>query len=191
VSISLSPTMKMKMKRPDHWFLKLYLSAFFAVLCFVVGLILHFKAPRSTAEFFVTTLSLLPISILIQLSSSDILITLRRARQEVLAGVFRTVFGTFSELVLATVSLLRHDGLLAQTSLIGAFLANCLLLLGIAFVVGGVASDEMQYPVLIARASSQLLVVSLASITIPTTFQFWQQRRKETPRSQREITEPL
>jgi len=112
------------------------------------------------------------------MSCGDILIRLQKTRREVLCGIFRTLFGSFPEFALATIALLRNDALLAQTSLIGAFLSNCLLLLGICFLSGGIAKEEMIYPVLVARAGSQLLVASLTGITLPTAFQLWKQEGK-------------
>lgn len=162
----------------DYWFGKLWLSAFFAGVFFTAGVVLHFKMPSTTAEFFITSLSLIPTSILIQMSCGDILIRLQKTHQEVLCGIFRTLFGSFPEFALSTIALLRNDALLAQTSLIGAFLSNCLLLLGICFLSGGIVKEEMVYPVLIARAGSQLLVASLTGITLPTAFQLWQQEGK-------------
>ena len=162
----------------EHWLVKLWLSAIFAGVFFTVGVVLHFKMPSTTAEFFITSLSLIPTSILIQMSCGDILIRLQKTRREVLCGIFRTLFGSFPEFALATIALLRNDALLAQTSLIGAFLSNCLLLLGICFLSGGIAKEEMIYPVLVARAGSQLLVASLTGITLPTAFQLWKQEGK-------------
>lgn len=83
------------------------------------------------------------------------------------------MFGTFAELSLAIVAVIRRDALLARTSLTGAFLVNSLLLIGLAFLAGGSTGEEIDYPILIARASSHMLLVSLISLILPTAFQLW------------------
>lgn len=147
-----------------HWLVKLWLSAIFAGVFFTAGVVLHFKMPSTTAEFFITLLSLIPTFILIQISCCDIFIRLQKTRRKVLCSIFRTLFRSFSEFALVTIALLRNDALLAQTFL------NYLLLLGICFLSGGIAKEEIIYPVLIARTGLQLLIASLTSITLPTAF---------------------
>ncbi|KZL86424.1 sodium calcium, partial [Colletotrichum incanum] len=48
-----------------------------------------------------------------------------------------------------------------------------IILLGISFISGGFKDDEMHYPIVVARVTSQMLTVSLTSLILPTAFHLW------------------
>lgn len=61
----------------------------------------------------------------------------------------------------------------AQTTLTGSIISNCLMTFGTCLLLGGISHQHQSYPVIIARTNAQLLVVSLVSITLPTAFKTW------------------
>jgi len=80
----------------------------------------------------------------------------------------------------ALVAVAQDEALVAQTALTGAVLANCLLLLGTCFLCGGFQHGVQTYPIVMARDKTQLLVLSLASIVLPTVFKLSAQGREGT-----------
>ena len=55
-----------------------------------------------------------------------------------------------------------------QTALIGSILANSLLVLGVAFMVGGLRHGTQKFGTSAVRMTAMLLVLSVASMAIPT-----------------------
>jgi Ca2+:H+ antiporter len=76
------------------------------------------------------------------------------------------------------VAVVKGEALVAQTALTGAVLANCLLILGTCFLCGGFQNGAQTYPIVMARDKAQLLVLSLASIVLPTVFKLSAQGRE-------------
>jgi Ca2+:H+ antiporter len=67
----------------------------------------------------------------------------------------------------------RRESVIAQTALTGALISSCLMVFGTCLFFGGIQHERQYYPITIARANAQLLVVSLVSISIPTAFKSW------------------
>jgi hypothetical protein len=85
---------------------------------FTVDVVVYFRIPSTTAKFFITSLLLIRISVLIHMSCGGILVRLQKTRCEVLCGVFRALFGSFleftlAEFTLATITFLQNDAPLA------------------------------------------------------------------------------
>ena len=59
---------------------------------------------------------------------------------------------------------------MVQAALIGSILANLLLILGMAFVVGGLQYREQVYDSLVTQMSAALLALAVLSLLIPTAF---------------------
>jgi Ca2+:H+ antiporter len=74
------------------------------------------------------------------------------------------------EICFAIVAVAQNEALVAQTSLTGTVLSNCLLILGICFLYGGFQNGVRMYLVVIARDKAQLFVLSLASIILSIVF---------------------
>jgi calcium/proton exchanger cax len=171
LAVEASPPMKQAVLLSYHH----YAFLAFTVALWAIGLALHFIGRSAMAEFCVNTLTLVFTSITIRIASSDVLVRLQASRRELLVGLFSTFFETFPELTLATIALLHNDPLLAQTSLTGAFLANCLVCLGLGFLINGWNTEEISYPLLMAQSSSRILFVILTALVLPSMFQLWQQ----------------
>jgi Ca2+:H+ antiporter len=77
------------------------------------------------------------------------------------------------ELCFAVTATIKGKPAVAQTTLTGSIISNCLTTFGTCLLLGGIAHHRQSYPVVIARTNAQLLVVSLVSITLPTAFQTW------------------
>jgi Ca2+:H+ antiporter len=83
-------------------------------------------------------------------------------------GVVQSALGNLPELFVCVFAL--RDGLydVVRAALVGSVLANVLLVLGLAFVVGGVRHGVQTFATNRARMISLLLVLSVAALLIPS-----------------------
>jgi Ca2+:H+ antiporter len=83
-------------------------------------------------------------------------------------GVVQSALGNLPELFISIFALRAGLVVVVQTALIGSILANSLLVLGLAFVVGGVRHGTQHFSAGTTRMTAMLLVLSVASLAIPT-----------------------
>jgi Ca2+:H+ antiporter len=79
----------------------------------------------------------------------------------------------FTELSFAIIAVVKKEPIVAQTALAGSLLSHSLLILGTCFTFGGLQNHTQSYPLTIARTASQMLLISLASLILPTTFKIF------------------
>jgi Ca2+:H+ antiporter len=84
------------------------------------------------------------------------------------AGVTQSALGNLPELFIALFAL--HRGLVGvvQAALVGSVLANGILVLGLAFVVGGLRNGTQRFDSPRARAIATLSVLAAAILSLPT-----------------------
>jgi Ca2+:H+ antiporter len=84
------------------------------------------------------------------------------------ASVVQSALGNLPELFIALFAL--HDGLfdVVQAALVGSILANSVLVLGLAFVVGGLKHGVQTFDSNRARTVSMLTVLAAATMAIPS-----------------------
>jgi Ca2+:H+ antiporter len=83
-------------------------------------------------------------------------------------GVVQSALGNLPELFISIFALRAGLVVVVQTALIGSILANSLLVLGIAFLVGGLRNGPQHFGAATCRMTAMLLVLSVASLAIPT-----------------------
>ena len=83
-------------------------------------------------------------------------------------GVVQSALGNLPELFISIFALRAGLVIVVQTALIGSILANSLLVLGLAFVVGGLRHGRQRFGTDTTRMTAMLLVLSVASLAIPT-----------------------
>ena len=83
-------------------------------------------------------------------------------------GVLQSALGNLPELFVCLFAL--HDGLydVVQAAIVGSILSNVLLVLGLAFVVGGLKFGTQRFGVDRARTTALLLVLSVMALLIPS-----------------------
>ncbi|KAF1814779.1 hypothetical protein P152DRAFT_391614 [Eremomyces bilateralis CBS 781.70] len=69
-----------------------------------------------------------------------------------------------------SIALVKNEIRIVQASLIGSILANLLLILGMAFVVGGLRYREQIYNSTVTQMSACMLSLSVLSLVLPTAF---------------------
>src|SRR5213082_1390822 len=84
------------------------------------------------------------------------------------AGVVQSALGNLPELFIALFAL--HDGLVGvvQAALVGSVIANGVLVLGLAFIVGGIRNGTQRFDSPRARIIATLTVLAAAILSVPT-----------------------
>ena len=117
--------------------------------------------------FLVAAVAILPIARLIVRSTEQ----LATYTGDAVGGLLNATFGNAPELIIALVAL--KAGLLdmVRASIAGAILANLLLALGIAFLLGGLRFHTQTVPGWgRARVYSSMMLVAAISLTVPSAF---------------------
>lgn len=84
------------------------------------------------------------------------------------AGVVQSALGNLPELFIALFALNKGLVEVVQAALVGSMLANSVLVLGIAFVVGGLRNGVQRFDSERARLISSLAVLAAATMAIPS-----------------------
>jgi Ca2+:H+ antiporter len=144
--------------------LKLSLNWLLAFIPITVALE-HAGAPAPWV-FFSAAIAIVPIARLIVRSTEH----LSTYTGDAVGGLLNATFGNAPELIIAVVAL--KAGLLdmVRASIAGAILANLLLALGIAFLLGGLRVRTQTYNVSAARLYSSMMLIAAISLTVPSAF---------------------
>jgi Ca2+:H+ antiporter len=84
------------------------------------------------------------------------------------AGVVQSALGNLPELFIALFALNKGLVTVVQAALVGSILANSILVLGIAFLAGGLRNGVQRFSSNRARMISTLLVLSAATMALPS-----------------------
>merc|ERR1719198_1044220 len=89
---------------------------------------------------------------------------------QTIGGLLNATFGNAVEMII-TVNAIRHGDLeIVKTSLLGSILSNLLLVLGMAFFVGGLTRQEQHFSGALGIINSTMLFVGVMSFSLPTVF---------------------
>lgn len=83
-------------------------------------------------------------------------------------GVLQSALGNLPELFVVLFALKSKLYEVATATIVGSILANLLLVLGLAFLVGGIKNGTQRFEAGTARMLSMLLVLSVAALVIPS-----------------------
>ena len=83
-------------------------------------------------------------------------------------GILQSALGNLPELFISIFALQAGLVVVVQTALIGSILANTLLVLGLAFFLGGLKHGTQQFHAPAVRTMATLLVLAVAALAIPT-----------------------
>jgi Ca2+:H+ antiporter len=116
--------------------------------------------------FFSAALAIVPIARLIVLSTEQI----AHRVGDAVGGLLNATFGNAPELIIALVALRAGYLDMVRASLIGAILANLLLALGVAFLLGGIRYHDQKFNPQAARAYSTMMMLAAMSMAVPSGF---------------------
>lgn len=137
------------------------------LLVFVpVALFLDYSGARAPLVFFSAGLSIIPIARLIGLSTEQ----LAAYTGDAAGGLLNATFGNLPELIIALVVLKAGLHEMVIASLAGAILANLLLKMGVAFLVGGLKFHSQDYNANSIRVYGSMMLIATSSMFIPSAF---------------------
>ncbi|KAJ5130046.1 uncharacterized protein N7515_006085 [Penicillium bovifimosum] len=89
---------------------------------------------------------------------------------DTIGALINVTFGNAVELIIFIIALVKNEIRIVQASLLGSILANLLLIMGMAFLSGGLRFQEQIYNSTVTQMSACLLSLSVMSLLIPTAF---------------------
>jgi Ca2+:H+ antiporter len=116
--------------------------------------------------FFCAAVAIVPLASLIVHSTEH----LAARTGPALGGLLNATFGNLPELIIALVALRAGLVEMVRASLIGALLANLLLALGLAFLLGGLRHHVQEYNPAAARMYASMMLLAAISMAVPSTF---------------------
>jgi Ca2+:H+ antiporter len=89
---------------------------------------------------------------------------------DTLGALMNVSFGNAVELIIFIIALVKDEIRIVQASLVGSILSNLLLIMGMAFLLGGLRFREQIYNSTVTQMSACLLSLSVVSLVLPTAF---------------------
>ena len=131
-----------------------------------VAVAAHALDAAAPLVFFCAALAIVPLASLIVRATEH----LAARTGPAVGGLLNATFGNLPELIIALTAL--RAGLLdtVRASLIGVLLANLLLALGIAFLLGGLRYRVQQYNPAGAATYASMMLLAAVSMVVPSTF---------------------
>lgn len=145
------------LRKPMNWLL------LFIPLTVALEHVAHVSAP---VVFFMAAVAIIPIAAQIVGATEQ----LAHRTGDAIGGLLNATFGNAPELIIAFVALKAGLLEMVRASLIGAILANLMLALGIAFLLGGLRYHEQRFNATAARAYSTMMFLAAVSMTVPSAF---------------------
>ncbi len=116
--------------------------------------------------FFSAAIAILPIAALIVHGTEQLSVRTGDA----IGGLLNATFGNAPELIISIVALKAGYLDMVRASLVGAILANILLALGVAFLLGGLRNHTQRFNPAASRAYSTMMFLAAVSMAVPSAF---------------------
>jgi len=148
----------------DHYLLT-------SLLIFIpFGFISHFQEWAPWARFVCNFFSILPMAWLIGASTE----ALAGETNDLIGGLMNATFGNIVEMLLCIAGIRNDQITVVKCTLLGSILSNLLLVMGSAFIWGGIHTKEpdgiQKFKREGAGAGSSLLILSVLGIVLPTMY---------------------
>lgn len=126
----------------------------------------HAAELSASLTFLSAALAIIPVAALIVRSTEQ----LATHTGDAVGGLLNATFGNAPELIIALVALRAGYLDMVRGSIIGAILANLLLALGAAFLLGGVRYHDQTYNAGASRIYSTMMLLAATSLAVPSAF---------------------
>ncbi|MBR8836763.1 MAG: calcium/proton exchanger [Stigonema ocellatum SAG 48.90 = DSM 106950] len=123
---------------------------------------------NSLIIFITSGLAIIPLAALIANSTEAIANVIGPA----LGGLLNATFGNATEMIIAIVALRAGLVDVVKASLTGSIIANLLLALGFAILLGGLRYSEQSFPPNVARINASSLTLAVIVLLTPTAIRF-------------------
>jgi Ca2+:H+ antiporter len=126
----------------------------------------HFQAQAHLWIFFASCLAIIPLAGILGEATEHI----AERAGEGIGGLLNATFGNAAELIIAIVALRAGYIDVVKASLTGSIIGNILLVLGAAFLAGGVYHKIQQFNPIAARTQAAMLVLASIALIVPAVF---------------------
>ncbi|ETS81209.1 hypothetical protein PFICI_06211 [Pestalotiopsis fici W106-1] len=116
--------------------------------------------------FAMNAIAIIPLAGLLSHATESV----ARKLGDAIGALLNVTFGNAVELIIFIIALAQNKIRIVQASLLGSILANLLLILGMAFFLGGLRFQEQIYNSTVTQMSACLLSLSVISLVLPTAF---------------------
>ena len=140
------------------------LVATFAVAATAASFVIAFAGVSQTIVFVASALALAAWAVLIGEGTDE----LGHRFGPGATGILQSALGNMPELFISIFALQAGLVVVVQTALIGSILANTLLVLGLAFLAGGLRHGTQTFHAPAVRTMATLLLLAVAALAIPT-----------------------
>ncbi|KAI0839307.1 calcium/proton exchanger [Hypoxylon sp. FL0890] len=137
------------------------------LVCVPVGIaVANLPNRNAGAAFGVNAVAIIPLAALLSHATESV----ARKMGDTIGALLNVTFGNAVELIIFIIALVKGEIRIVQASLLGSILANLLLILGMAFFLGGLRFREQIYNSTVTQMSACLLSLSVISLMLPTAF---------------------
>jgi len=145
---------------------EVFLTSWMNILLIFVpfSLISQYAGWGDGVTFVFTLLALCPLAERISFVTED----LAKYTNDTLGGLLNASMGNVTEMIVSLTALSNSNFRLVQVSLLGSVLSNLLLVLGTAFLVGGVKHSSQKFNKNAAVTNTGLLNLALMSLAFPS-----------------------
>lgn len=116
------------------------------------------------ATFSFSLVALVPFAERVSFVTEDV----AKYTNDTMGGLLNASFGNITELIVCIFALKAGYVRVVQVSMLGSVLSNLLLVLGSAFVVGGLRHKEQRFNKAAAATNSGLLVIAVLALSLPS-----------------------
>jgi len=116
--------------------------------------------------FLMAALSIIPIAALIERSTGHV----ATHTGDSVGGLLSATFGNAPELIMALVALKAGYVEMVRATIVGTILANLLLVMGTAFLFGGLRHHDQDFSASASRVYSSMMLIAVMSLCIPSAF---------------------
>ncbi|KFX99500.1 hypothetical protein O988_03830 [Pseudogymnoascus sp. VKM F-3808] len=137
------------------------------ILVFVpVGIAVEAAGASPIIIFVMNAIAIVPLAGLLSYATESV----AKRMGDTVGALMNVTFGNSVELIIFIIALAKNEIRIVQASLLGSILANLLLILGLAFFIGGLRYREQIYNSTVTQMSACLLSLSVMSLLLPTAF---------------------
>jgi Ca2+:H+ antiporter len=136
------------------------------LLIFVpIGIVVEAVGLSAGIVFGMNAVAIVPLAGLLAYATESVASRLG----DTLGALLNVSFGNAVELIIFIIALVKNEIQIVQASLLGSILANLLLILGMAFLFGGLRYREQIYNSTVTQMSACLLSLSVMSLLLPVS----------------------
>ena len=120
---------------------------------------------HSTVAFSINAIAIVPLAGLLAHATESVSLSMG----DTWASLLNVTFGNAVELIIFIIALAKNQIVTVQAAILGSILANLLLILGMAFLFGGLRFQEQIYNSTVTQMSACLLSLSVTSLLLPVS----------------------